>query len=162
MRIRSTIRNSPLTHKRRLTFKITHNPDSGETPCFFYRGHPRYTPPHGTFPIGCGRLTTLRGMTTLRGRMTTLRGRAPTSAQPAVDEGTERDNGGGWTPRRVVAQPRSAAPAEPPTNQNRTPRRGRTPTATDRLRPDPTPPTDADATRLAAAAAARRCPLARY
>ena len=67
MRIRSTIRNSPLTHKRRLTFKITHNPDSGETPCFFYRGHPRYTPPHGTFPIGCGRSTTLRGMPTLRG-----------------------------------------------------------------------------------------------
>ena len=55
MRTRSTMRNSPLTDKRRCTFRITHNLASSDTPYFLLGGVPRYyTPP----PTG-GRLVAM-------------------------------------------------------------------------------------------------------
>ena len=173
MRTRSTMRNSPLTDKRRCTFRITHNLASSDTPYFLLGGVPRYyTPPptggrlvamemvapasvprYGTGPrcgiAGPPRTVRKRG----NGEMvaTMVEGR-PRSCARHVDRTTRKPN----EPRRDHAE---AAHVEA---ERTTPRRARTKPPPNNTTPTtqtaPTAQTPHLSRRKTAADAARRCP----
>ena len=162
MRTRSTMRNSPLTDKRRCTFRITHNLASSDTPYFLLGGVPRYyTPPSDGWAIGCDGNGCARKRSTIRNRSTMRNCRPTTHSEKTRQRGDGGNDGGGETAQLRAPRRPNSSKAE-----RTTPRRARTKPPPNNTTPTtqtaPTAQTPHLSSRKTAAAAARRCPLARY